>query len=329
MYTAPVKPGAYAATALAAGVSAAQRKQIVAQHKEEQTAYANYLGSQEAGKELVLYGVGDDVLAPLKKQYINFGNTTIHLIFLHLQEKTAIKMRTSQKFEYKAEGYGKQWDPTTSITAYFTGLDKFRTSLADRGIATSMEEMTMAAGARMWESKMFTEDQMVAWENKPAAQQTWQALQDYFMEKWLERRQYSQVTAKQLWFKDPALAAQEQAAAVEEGKTAAMMFALLQEQHKHQMEAMVASSQKAMDVMMEQMNPLVAGHGKVADKENTPPIKDNAHSGTRGTKRNRKKCIHCGKHVFHKSVDCYKLKANASKRWTGWKSVKDNSRASA
>jgi hypothetical protein len=59
------------------------------------------------------------------------------------------------------------------------------------------------------------------------------------------------------------------------------------------------------------------------------PVKDNAHSGTRGTKRNKKKCIHCEKHVFHKSVDCYKLKANANKRWTGWKSVKDNSGASA
>jgi hypothetical protein len=34
-------------------------------------------------------------------------------------------MTTSQWFEYKAEGYGKQWDPTTSIMAYFTGLDKF------------------------------------------------------------------------------------------------------------------------------------------------------------------------------------------------------------
>jgi hypothetical protein len=34
-------------------------------------------------------------------------------------------MTTSQKFEYKAEGYGKQWDLTTSITAYFTSLDKF------------------------------------------------------------------------------------------------------------------------------------------------------------------------------------------------------------
>ncbi len=37
----------------------------------------------------------------------------------------AIKMTTSQKFKYKAEGYGKQWDLMTNITAYFTGLDKF------------------------------------------------------------------------------------------------------------------------------------------------------------------------------------------------------------
>ncbi len=45
-YTAPDNPGAYAAAALAPGVSAAQREQLVAQHKEEQTAYADYLRSQ-------------------------------------------------------------------------------------------------------------------------------------------------------------------------------------------------------------------------------------------------------------------------------------------
>ncbi len=74
-------------------------------------------------------------------------------------------MTTLQKFEYKTKGYAKQCDPTTSITAYFTGLDKFCTSLANRGISTSVEEMTIAAGARMWEIEMFTEDQMVTWEN--------------------------------------------------------------------------------------------------------------------------------------------------------------------
>ncbi len=88
-------------------------------------AYTKYLGAQEAGKELLLYGIGNDALVLLKKQYINFGNATIHSIIQDLREKMAIKMTTSQKFEYKAEGYGKQRDPTTSIKAYFTGLGKF------------------------------------------------------------------------------------------------------------------------------------------------------------------------------------------------------------
>ncbi len=49
-------------------------------------------------------------------------------------------------------------------------------------------------------------------------------------------------TAKQSRFKEAALAAQEQAAATEEGKTQAMMFALLQEQHQLQLEAMAAAN---------------------------------------------------------------------------------------
>ncbi len=123
--------------------------------------YTKYLGAQEAGKELFQYGVGNDALALLKKQYINFCNATIHSMILHLCEKTTIEMTTSQKFEYMAKRYGKQWDPTISIMTCFTGLDKFQSSLANRGIATIIKEMTMAVGARMWKSKMFTKDQMV------------------------------------------------------------------------------------------------------------------------------------------------------------------------
>jgi hypothetical protein len=65
--------------------------------------------------------VGYNALAQLKKQYINFGNARIHSIITHLREKTAIKMTTSQKYDYETEGYKKPWDPMTSITAYFTG----------------------------------------------------------------------------------------------------------------------------------------------------------------------------------------------------------------
>ena len=84
VYVAPANPGGYSAAALIAGVSAAQQEQLVAQHKEAQMMYAKYIGDQEAGKDLLLYGVGADSLVPLKKQYINFGDTTIHSMILHL-----------------------------------------------------------------------------------------------------------------------------------------------------------------------------------------------------------------------------------------------------
>jgi hypothetical protein len=92
---------------------------------------------------------------------------------------------------------------------------------------------------------------------------------------------------------------------------------------------MATANQKAMEAMFERMNAIVGSHGKAADKENMPPTLGNTGSSTGGTKRIRKKCSHCGKHVFHKSADCYELKANTSKRWTGWKSVKDTKGASS
>ncbi len=82
----------------------------------------------------------------------------------------------------------------------------------------------------MWQSEMFTEDQMVAWENKPAAQQTWAKLQTYFTKKWLEHKQHSAMMAKQLRLKEAALLAHEAAAAEDKGESQAMLFAMLQEQ---------------------------------------------------------------------------------------------------
>ncbi len=140
----------------------------------------------------------------------------------------------------------------------------------------------------MWESKMFTKDQLVLWENKPSANQKWQALQDYFTEKWLERRKYLQATAKQSRFKDVGLAAQEQVAAKEEGKASAMMFALLQEQHKMQLKAMATTNQKAMEAMFKQINAIVGGQCKAVDKENTPPTAVNTGKSTGGTEEQKK-----------------------------------------
>jgi hypothetical protein len=94
-----------------------------------------------------------------------------------LRLKTAIRMMTAQKYKYKMNGYNTSWDPTMSITVYFSLLDCFQVLLGDCGIATSNKEKTMAVGAQMWQLVMFTEDQTVVWENSGAMAQTWVALQ--------------------------------------------------------------------------------------------------------------------------------------------------------
>jgi hypothetical protein len=139
-HTVPTDPGAYSADALNAGNAAATREQFVAQHKIKQKSYRDYLNVKEAGKNLILYAVGDDTVAPLKKQHIRFGNTTVLAMINHPHLKMAIRMMTAQKFEYKTNGYNTPWDPKMSITAYFSLLNCFQVSLNDRGIGTSNEE---------------------------------------------------------------------------------------------------------------------------------------------------------------------------------------------
>jgi hypothetical protein len=274
-HTVPGNPGTYLQAALGVGNSAALQEQHVAEHKILQKSYNDYLGIKEAGKELILYAVGNDALTRLKKLYIGFGDLTVLEMIDHLCLKMAIKMTTAQKHKYKTMGYNNLWDPTTSITAYFTQLNRFQVSLGNRSIAMSKAEKTMVAGAQMWQSKMFTEDQMVAWENKPAAQKTWAVLQAYFTKKWLECNQYSATMVKQLQFKEAVLLAQETAAAKEEGESQAMLFAMLQEQHDKQFAAMTATNKANMDAMMERMNAILAGGGEKQtaqhDKDNPPP----------------------------------------------------------
>ena len=84
LHTAPADPGSYSAAAMVAGTSAAQREQLVAAHKVAVESHANYLKVEEAGKELILYAVGDDALAPLRKQYIGFGDETVLTMIVHL-----------------------------------------------------------------------------------------------------------------------------------------------------------------------------------------------------------------------------------------------------
>ncbi len=126
-----------------------------------------------------------------------------------------------------------------------------------------------------------------------------------------------QAIAKQSGFKDAALAAQELAAAEEEGETTAMMFALLQEQHKAQLEAVGAANKQAMDAMLEHMNALIPGQGKAANKPTATVTISNTGQALNTENCKKKVSTNCGKLVFHKPQTCYELEFNASKCYPG------------
>ncbi len=134
-----------------------------------------------------------------------------------------------------------------------------------------------------------------------------------------------QATTKYSRCKDATLTAQELAAAEKEGKTTAMMFTLLQEQHKAQLESMAAANNQAMDAMFERMNVLIAGHGKAADKVTATIPNNNTGHAHSTTNHNKKRCANYKKLVFHKLETCYELKTNASKHYPGWKLCKNAS----
>ncbi len=85
------------------------------------------------------------------------------------------------------------------------------------------------------------------------------------------------------------------AAAEGEGEMTAMMFALLQEQHRLQMETLAAANQQTMDVMLEQMNALISGQGKALDKETGRP--PNINNVTTGTGKKARKKNHTAKNM--------------------------------
>ena len=109
----------------------------------------------------------------------------------------------------------------------------------------------VAAVAHMWESGFFTDEKLIEWEKKMKANQNWEEVQSYFGELYHNHKQYSRATAKKAWFNDCLNNTQEDAAnkKIAEQNDAAMMFAMMQQQHKEQVNQMKESNKAAMDMM--------------------------------------------------------------------------------
>ncbi len=80
---------------------------------------------------------------------------------------------------------------------------------------------------------------------------------------------------------------------------------------------MAAANTQAMDAMLERMNALIAGQGKLADKVTAMTPNSNIRHTSNTTNRKKKECANCRKLIFNKPQTCYELESYASKRYPG------------
>ena len=76
-------------------------------------------------------------MAPLKRRYVGFGNTTPQQMIHNLRTNVCIKMDTKDKDAFKTQGYAQEWDTRKNIITYFKHIGNFKGKLDLRGIANS------------------------------------------------------------------------------------------------------------------------------------------------------------------------------------------------
>ena len=322
-YASVADPGAYDPAALVPGISAAQREQVVAEHKRQQKDYENYIAIQQVSINFIIYALGEPAIAALKKPYVAYSNSTVHDVFDHLYNKTAEMMTVKDKQDYLNAGYATIWDGSTEMQTYFATIERHELSLPDRGLDVPTGRKVLAVGAMMWESGQFTSKQMHTWEKKPPADKTWDNIKDYFTEQWQEQQAYNKMTAKQSAFKEAAMLAKE----AEMAEQNAQIFTLMQTQHEEQMKKIVENMAK----MQAQYEGLLKQKNKENHNPNVPSVpcivlEKPKHKPAvlldikpNERKTERSKCSHCKRWGWHKDVDCLELDANKDKRPDGYK----------
>ena len=322
VYAAVADPGAYDPAALAAAVSAAQRENIVAEHKRQQKDYENYIVVQQVSKQFIIHALGEASIEALKKPYVAYSNSSVHEIFTHLYDKTATMMTMKDKQDYLNEGYATVWDGSADLQAYFASIERFELTLPDRGLDVPTGRNVLAVGAMMWDSGQFTSKQMHEWENKTAALKTWDNIKTYFTQQWQEQQAYNKMTAKQSAFKEAAMLAKEAEAAEQQ----AQIFVLMQTQHDEQMKKIVenmAAMQKQYEGLLNQKNkenqnpniPIVPKIVPGIVPDTKPKHKPAVLLDIKPTERktDKSKCSHCKRFGWHKDADCLELDANKDK----------------
>jgi hypothetical protein len=300
----PANPGNYPA-GVAGNAAAGARARAEAQHKEEVKEYETFQGVTQATKDIIMEAVDHEYLLEIEDEILGFLNETPISIMNHLRNRGGTLDFADTK-TLLAERDG-EWDASEVPQIYFNRVEKAIQGLTRAGINSDLNErrdMTLFYLKATGEFDAAVRE----WENKPAADKTWQNIKTFISTEYARENKQNKLTAKN--FKANMI--QEQAEATEE------LIAALTEKHTEQMETLIKSTTDAMKEMMALIK---------NDKKETSGQSNDEKKKKREERRKKYNdapvCKHCSKkHPAKAEDECWELEKNKDSRPDNWKSAK-------
>jgi hypothetical protein len=300
----PANPGNYPA-GVAVNAAAGARARAEAQHKEEVKEYETFQGVMQATKDIIMEAVDHEYLLEIEDEILGFLNQTPISIMNHLRNRGgALDFADTKTLLAERDG---EWDASEVPQVYFNRVEKAIQGLTRAGINSDLNERRDMALFYLKATGEF-DAAVREWENKPAADKTWQNIKTFISTEYARENKQNKLTAKN--FKANMI--QEQAEATEE------LIAALTEKHTEQMETLIKNTTEAMKEMM----------ALIKNDKKEPNGQSNDEEKKKREERHKKYndapvCKHCNKkHPAKAEYECWELEKNKDSRPANWKSAK-------
>jgi hypothetical protein len=324
----PVDAGPYDTVNIVAAVATntAAKAQAEAVHKRKQNEYYQWSAVESAARQLIVRAIDEELLVELVDEWVQYEEHTPVEIITFLRDHVCLPATTDDQLTLQAKLI-EPWDQTENLLSYFKKLDLAQEAMVKAHVPCDDVNKAIQAGAQMAASGLFSELQIIEWEEKIHTDKTWANLKTYYTKLYKSKMQYSKSEARRTGF--------DSANAMQQAKDQAMETQLenfmetVSNAHNEEINEIRAENktlteltekfinqmktqQKLLDKMAKQLD------SKTTPQGGTPPTGGggDANKENNPIQRQRKECPTCKIMCFHKKENC--PETNEAKRWPGW-----------
>lgn len=303
----PANPGVYPAGAM----TTAQRPQREAEHKALIVQFQTCIGASKGLKDLILKSVEEDYLLELRSVGIGYLNVTPLQMLTHLRNRWGT-MDYVDITALLAE-CDTPWNAAEVPEKYFNRLDEARRQLARLNVQID-ERAIVAKALKSFKDAGDYDAAIREWEAKSFANQTYSNLRIVMNTEFTKLNRQDATTARATGHASINNIVEEMAT------TTGELVATLTDSHAKQVETLMKSTTAALEkltaaILANNSNKPIGGDAKAKAAAKAAAWAEK--------KKNATTCPHCNLiHPNRTHSQCWELPDNASKRPTGWKSVK-------